>query len=153
MSTQTESTAINYSPSNKLQALSKLLGSWIVTGGATGTVTYRWMDGGFFLLQEVDLIQNDMQIKGIEVIGHLRPFEQPASDNIVSRFYDNHGNTFDYEYELEGNQLTIWAGGKGSDAYFRGVFSEDGKSNQGAWVYPGGYGYESTMTLQTSSGD
>jgi hypothetical protein len=56
------------------------------------------------------------------------------------------GNTLDYVYELEGDTLTIWGGEKGSPAYFRGTFSADGNSCAGAWVYPGGGGYESTMT-------
>jgi hypothetical protein len=34
---------------------------------------------------------------------------------------------------------------KGSPAYFKGTWSEDGDTLDGAWVYPGG-GYPSTMT-------
>jgi hypothetical protein len=49
-------------------------------------------------------------------------------------------------YELEGDTLTIWAGEQGSPAYYRGTFSADGNSCAGAWVYPRGGGYESTMT-------
>jgi hypothetical protein len=38
-------------------------------------VTYEWMEGGFFLIQRVDLGQQDGQrITGIEVIGRERPF-------------------------------------------------------------------------------
>jgi hypothetical protein len=39
----------------------------------------------------------------------------------------------------------IWAGEKGSPAYARGKFSEDGNTGSGEWVYPGG-GYKFTMT-------
>jgi hypothetical protein len=56
------------------------------------------------------------------------------------------GNTLDYVYELEGDTLTIWGGEKGSPAYYRGTFSEDGKTVSGAWHYPGGGGYEATST-------
>jgi hypothetical protein len=49
-------------------------------------------------------------------------------------------------YELDGDTLTIWAGERGSPAYYKGTFSADGNSCAGAWVYPGGGGYESTMT-------
>ncbi len=133
-------------PSEKLKALQKLIGTWRVAGGAEGTVTYRWMEGGFFLIQEVDLVQNGERVAGMEIIGHLRPFGEPESPSIVSRFYDNLGNTLDYEYELSGNDWTIWAGAKGSPAYYKGIFSKDGKTAEGSWVYPGGYGYESTMT-------
>jgi hypothetical protein len=60
------------------------------------------MDGGFFLIQRVELEQYGQQTKGMELIGHLRPFGQPPSQDIHSRFYDSTGNTLDYVYELEG---------------------------------------------------
>ncbi len=81
----------------------------------------------------------------MEVMGHLQPFGEEPSRDIKSRFYDTSGNTFDYVYELDGDTLTIWGSEKGSPAYYRGRFSEDGNMNSGAWVYPGGGGYESTM--------
>jgi hypothetical protein len=134
-------------PSPDLRALDRLVGTWNVSGGANGTVTYEWLEGGFFLLQHVDFEQEGQRIKGLEVIGHERPFgaEAPGAD-LKSRFYDSMGNTLDYVYELEGDTLTIWGGEKGSPAYYRGTFSADGDTCAGAWVYPGGGGYESTMT-------
>jgi hypothetical protein len=83
---------------------------------------------------------------GLEVIGHLRPFGEPPSEEICSRYYDSDGNTLDYVYELSGDTLTIWAGGKGSPAHYRGEFSTDGQTVTGEWVYPGGGGYGSTMS-------
>ncbi|WP_350277526.1 hypothetical protein [Kribbella sp. HUAS MG21] len=133
-------------PTAALRALDRLVGSWKVTGGAEGTVRYEWMDGGFFLLQHVELTQYGQQIKGLEVIGHLHPFGEPVGADVVSRFYDALGNTFDYAYELDGDTLWIWAGAKGSPAYYRGTFAADGRSVTGEWTYPGGGGYESTMT-------
>jgi hypothetical protein len=133
-------------PGPDLKSLDRLVGTWQVTGGAEGQVTYEWMEGGFFLLQHVALEQDGEQIKGIEIIGHERPFGAEPSQDIASRFYDSVGNTLDYVYELDGDALTIWAGEKGSPAYFKGTFSDDGNTCAGAWVYPGGGGYESTMT-------
>ena len=104
------------------------------------------MEGGFFLLQHVDLEQYGQRITGIEVIGHERQFGAEPSADIRSRFYDSTGNTLDYVYELEGDALTIWGGEKGSAAYYKGRFSQDGNAVSGDWVYPGGGGYESTMT-------
>jgi len=133
-------------PAPDLKALDRLAGTWDVTGGVNGRVVYQWLEGGFFLLQHVDLQQQDGQpIKGIEVIGHERPFGGEPSPEVKSRFYDSLGNTLDYVYELDGDVLTIWGGEKGSPAYYEGTFSQDGRSCAGAWVYPGG-GYESTMT-------
>ena len=51
---------------------------------------------------------------------------------------------------LEGDTLTIWAGEKGSPAYFRGVFSGDGNTMSGQWFYPDGGGYDSTMTRSSA---
>lgn len=133
-------------PNPDLRALDRLIGTWKVSGGAEGSVTYEWMDGGFFLIQHVDLQQYGQNIKGIEIIGHEQQFGAEPSEDIKSRFYDSMGNTLDYVYEVEDETLTIWGGEKGSPAYFKGTFSEDGRAMSGAWVYPGGGGYDSTMT-------
>ncbi|MFI6177818.1 hypothetical protein ACIA8R_19965 [Nonomuraea sp. NPDC051191] len=135
-----------YEPSAALKALDRLVGTWAITGGAEGTVRYEWMPGGFFLLQHVDLAQFGQPVTGLEVIGNLRPFGEPAGADVVSRFYDSTGNTLDYVYELSGDTLTIWGGVKGGPAYYEGTVSADGTTVTGAWVYPGGGGYESTMT-------
>ncbi|MEV2272082.1 hypothetical protein [Nonomuraea africana] len=134
-------------PDEQIKALGRLVGSWRVSGGTEGAVTYRWLDGGFFLIQDVELEQYGQRITGIEVIGREKPFgADKAGEDIKTRFYDNQGNTFDYVYELEGDTLTIWGGEKGSPAYYRGTFSTDGDTVSGSWVYPGGGGYDSVMT-------
>jgi hypothetical protein len=77
-------------PSLDLKSLgNRLVGTWEVSGGAQGRVTYEWMDGGFFLVQRVELEQYGQKVRGIEVIGHLRPFGQEPSEDIKSRFYDS----------------------------------------------------------------
>ena len=133
-------------PDPDLKSLDRLVGSWEISGGAQGKTTYEWMEGGFFLIQHVDLEQYGQKIKGIEIIGHERQFGAEPSEDIKSRFYDNMGNTLDYVYELDGDTLTIWAGEKGSPAYYKGEFSDEGDTMTGAWVYPGGGGYDSTAT-------
>jgi len=104
-------------PLNDLAELDRLVGTWHVEGGAEGTTTYEWMEGCFFLLQRVDLYQFGQEITGLEVIGHDRDFGDEPSDDIKSCFYDNNGNTLRYVYEISGE-----------------------------WVYPGGGGYQSTMS-------
>jgi hypothetical protein len=133
-------------PNPDLKALDKLVGTWKVSGGATGQVTYEWMEGGFFLIQHVDLDNNGYKTKGIEIIGHLQPFGEEPSPDIKSRYYGSSGETFDYVYEMDGDALTIWGGEKGSPAFYRGTFSADGNRLSGGWTYPGGGGYESTST-------
>ncbi len=133
-------------PNPDLRSLDRLVGTWEMSGEVSGRVTYEWMEGGFFLIQHVDLEQFGQRIKGIEIIGHEKPFGSEPSEDIKSRFYDNMGNTLDYVYELEGDTLTIWGGERGSPAYYRGTFSGDGNTLTGAWHYLGGGGYESTST-------
>ena len=130
-------------PDPDVSALDRLVGTWAISGGATGEVTYEWLEGSHFLIQQVELEQFGQNIKGIEIIGRLRPFGGSPSDDVVSRFYDNMGNTLDYVYELEGDILTIWGGLRGSPAYYKGALSGGGDTLSGARVYPGGGGYES----------
>jgi hypothetical protein len=85
-------------PSTALRKLDRLVGTWEVSGGIQGRLTYEWMEGGYFLLQHIDLDHQGHKIKGFEVIGHLRPFGGEPSEEIMTRWYDNEGNTFDYVY-------------------------------------------------------
>lgn len=137
---------MNDTISSALRSLDRLVGSWAVTGGAEGTVTYEWMDGGHFLLQHVRLEQYGRQVSGMEVIGHERPFGAEPGEDVRSRFYSNSGDTLDYVYELVDDRLTIWAGERGSPARYQGQVAADGTSVTGSWTYPGGGGYDSTMT-------
>jgi hypothetical protein len=132
-------------PDGGLRRLDRLVGTWRVSGEAQGQVTYRWLDGGYFMIQDVDVEQGGRRNKGIEIVGRERPFgATEPSEDIRSRYYDVDGNTLDYVYELDGDTLTIW-GEKGSPAYYMGTFSTTNDTISGAWVWPGG-GYSSTMT-------
>ncbi len=48
-------------PNPDLVSLDRLVGTWEMSGDVRGTVTYEWMEGGFFLIQRVDLEQQDGQ--------------------------------------------------------------------------------------------
>lgn len=134
-------------PNPDLKSLDRLVGKWKVSGpDIKGKVTFEWMEGGFFLIQHFDFVQGGHKVKGMEVIGHLQMFGEQPSQDIRSRIYDTMGNTFDYTYEVNDETLMIWGGEKGSPAYYEGKWSEDGNTNSGAWHYPDGGGYESTMT-------
>ena len=105
------------------------------------------MDGWrIFLIQHVDFVHGGHHIKGIEIIGYELPFgaEKPSED-IKSHWFGNTGETYQYIYEVDADTLTIWGGEKGSPAYYKGTWSADGNTNSGAWVYPDGGGYESTL--------
>ena len=138
-------------PNPDLKNLDRLVGTWEISdpsgkGGISGQVSYEWVEGGFFLLQHFDLLHGEHRNKGIEYIGHFQMFGEEPSEEIKTRVFSFlDGMTLDYVYELIDNTLIIWAGEKGSPAYFKGEFSADGDTLTGAWVYPGG-GYESRMT-------
>ncbi|WP_350348242.1 hypothetical protein ABIQ69_16660 [Agromyces sp. G08B096] len=130
-------------PDPDLRSLDRLVGTWTVSGEAEGTVVYEWTEGGFFLLQHVELGGT----KGLEVIGHLRGYGESPSADIRSRYYGfSEGETLDYTYEIVGDTLTIWMGERGSPAYYEGTFSEDDSTLTGAWHYPGGGGYSTVST-------
>jgi hypothetical protein len=134
-------------PHPDLRTLDRLVGTWSVSGEAEGTVIYEWTEGGFFLLQHVELGGN----KGLEVIGHERRYGEPPSADIKSRYYGfSEGEILDYVYELDGDTLTIWMGERGSPAYYEGTFDADGNTLTGAWHYPGG-GYSTVSTRITST--
>jgi len=134
-------------PTEALRRLDRLVGTWDLSGETGGTVTYEWMEGGYFLLQRVRMTHDGHEVVGLEVIGNERPFGAAGpSEDVKSRFYAATGDTLDYVYELAGDTLTIWGGEKGSPAYFRGTFTDGDTRLDGAWVYPGGGGYHSTMT-------
>jgi hypothetical protein len=133
-------------PNLDLTSLDRLVGTWAVSGEAEGTVVYEWTEGGFFLLQHVDLGGN----KGLEVIGHEHKYGEDPSADIRSRYYGfSEGETLDYTYEIKDDTLTIWMGERNSPAYYEGTFSEDGNTLTGAWHYPGGGGY-STVSTRTA---
>jgi len=90
-----------------VQALDRLAGTWQISGDATGTVTYRWLPGGFFLLQEGELVLFGHKNSFTEIIGRHRPFRGEPSAEIHSCAYTSEGDTLDYVYELDGDTLTI----------------------------------------------
>jgi hypothetical protein len=99
-----------------------------------GQITFEWLEGGYFLTQRVDLDHGGHRVRGLEVIGRERGFGAEPSEEIRSRFYSSEGETLDYVYELDGDRLMIWAGEKGSPAYYRGHFTDGGDILTGAWV-------------------
>jgi hypothetical protein len=134
-------------PDAAVRALDRLVGTWRISGDATGTVSYRWMDGGFFLIQEGDLELYGHHNTFTEIIGRERPFGGESSTDIKSRTYTSEGDTLDYVYELDGDTLTIWGGQRDSESYYRATFSEDSNTLSGAWTWPGG-GYKATSTRE-----
>lgn len=135
-------------PNPDLKSLDRLVGTWAVSEEAEGTVRYEWTEGGFFLLQHVDLGGS----RGLEVIGHESKYGENPGPDIRSRYYGfSEGETLDYTYEIVDNTLTIWMGERGSPAYYEGTFSDDGDVLTGGWNYPNGGGYRTVSTRVTDA--
>ena len=133
-------------PNTDLKSLEPLIGTWQVSGEAQGQIRFEWIEGGFFLVQHVDFVQNGKPIKGMEIIGHWQGVDFQPSPEIRSRFYSFFdGLTLDYTYELVDDTLRIWFGDKTSDYFFVGRFNSDRNSFSGGWQWPGG-GYSVTGT-------
>jgi len=69
-------------PNPALESLSRLLGDWTISGGASGRVTFKWMEGGFFMVQDIDMAG----IHGIEFIGY-----DERSRTLRSDYFDSRG--------------------------------------------------------------
>src|SRR5688500_12527102 len=96
-------------PHPDLTSLDRLVGTWAVSGEAEGTVVYEWTEGGFFLLQHVDLGGN----KGLEIIGHEHRYGEDPSADIRARYYGfSSGETLHYTYDGKDAPHTIWMGGR-----------------------------------------
>jgi hypothetical protein len=129
-----------------LDLLERLVGRWEVSGEAEGETSYEWMDGRFHLIQRGQVRREGEEHTFMGFVGFDRPAgaTEPA-EAITSRLYTSRGETLDYVCESDGDTLTIWFGEKGSPAFYRGRFSEDGDRLEGDWEWPGG-GYHEVMT-------
>ena len=143
---QTAHTELPPMPNAALRCLDVLVGTWDVSGRGDrtneaihGQAIFAWMEGGFFLIQQVDLIQAGADIKAIEYIGYDAP-----SKSLRSHYFDNTGNIFENVWEVIDQTLTIWAGQIGASASFKSKISDDASSIMGRWEWPGG-GYELCM--------
>jgi hypothetical protein len=137
-------------PNPALQKLDRLVGTWTEAGPvSSGTATFDWLEGGFFMTQSFDFNHGGRSIKGIEYIG----FDEDTQ-TLRSHLMDNWGDNFVYTWDIVGDALTISFGGKDSDNYFSGTFSADGNSYAGRWRWPeaegsvGGYELTSTRSVR-----
>lgn len=137
-------------PDDAVRVLDRLVGTWRISGDATGLIEYAWLDGGWFLVQTGELELYGHRNRFTELIGRDRPFGGDPSADIKSRVYTSEGDTLDYVYALDGDTLTIWGGSRDSDSRYVGTFSADGSTLTGAWTWPGG-GYSTTSTRQPGS--
>ncbi|MVN88673.1 hypothetical protein GO986_18205 [Deinococcus sp. HMF7620] len=131
------------SPHPALRQLLPLVGTWQISGPeVSGTVTYAWMEGGFFLIQTFDLHQGGGHQKGVAYTGF-----DPDTQTLRSRLMGTDGSNYTYTYQVEEAGFWYWYGEKGSEDFSYSTFNADRTAYEGRWHFrqpggtPGGYTY------------
>jgi hypothetical protein len=122
-------------PDPELKRLERFLGSWTLHGrtldsdedNVSGTTTFEWLPGGFFMQQRVQIDFTGMKVEGVEIIGY-----DPATKRFPSTVFSNMiGVPIAYEYDVRDDGYTITTDLSGG-ATFTGTFGDDG-SMSGGW--------------------
>ena len=127
-------------PNSALRDLDRLVGTWQVSGEANGQITFRWMEGGFFLIQEVDMDG----ARGTEFIGY-----DTESSTLKSHYFSNTGDLLEYTYKAAGKTHTVSIDMLGRKGEFVAEFSDDDNTFAGRWDWTQDgekMGYNATMT-------
>jgi hypothetical protein len=127
-------------PHPELKRFSHLIGSWRNEDGAPGTSTYKWGLGGHFLIQQFETeTPRGRRLSGVEYI----TWDQDTQ-SLRSHLMADDGSNFTYTHQID-DDGTVWSwfGEKGSDNFFKGKISDDGKAITGRWQWPGG-GFDAT---------
>lgn len=111
-------------PNPELKKLDKLVGVWNVSGEISGQVSFSWMEGGFFLVQYVDL----EEAKGLEFIGY-----DEDSGTLRSHYFDNDGKVMEYTYQVSETDHLINIDMPGIKGAFKGKYSDNGNIITGNW--------------------
>jgi hypothetical protein len=102
-------------PSPETQRLGALVGQWRSEGHIvgdppvpiTGTDSYEWLPGGFFLVHHVDVKIGKQPVQALELIG---PYD-PATDSYTARAYDNLGNITLMQAKVDEQGVWTFTGG------------------------------------------
>src|SRR5882762_1943357 len=116
-------------PNPELKKLDKLVGIWNVSGEISGQVSFSWMEGGFFLVQYVDL----EGAKGLEFIGY-----DEDSGTLRSHYFDNDGKVMEYTYQVSETDHLISIDMPGIKGAFKGKYSDNGNTITGSWHWKQG---------------
>jgi hypothetical protein len=125
-------------PDPALSALDPFVGTWDMKGhligsdeeNVVGQATFRWLDGGFFLLQEIELDFAGMfEVKSHELVGY-----DPEAEAFSSLVFSNLApSPLPYRWEVDGRAVTIKVNYGPLNATFNGEMSEDGNTFSGGW--------------------
>jgi hypothetical protein len=128
-------------PDEALRRLDRFVGSWTMEGHLVGSdettirgeTTYRWLPGGFFLEQHVQLDFMGLEIDSLELIGY-----DADSDSFPSTVFSNLSPVpLPYRWDVRGDLVTITVSYGPLDATFTGSWHEDGTFSGGWRLNPG----------------
>jgi hypothetical protein len=129
-------------PDPALMRLEPLVGTWRMRGhllgsdeeNVVGQTTFRWLDGGFFMQQDVELDFAGMfHVKSRELIGY-----DPETDGFASYVYSNLSpEPLPYRWDLRDDTLTISVSYGPLDSSFEGRFIDDDNFSGGWRPSPG----------------
>jgi len=128
-------------PNPALKRLDRLVGTWKMKGHAigsneenvVGTTTFKWLRGesgtSFFLQQDMEMDYAGTPIKSHELIGY-----NPKTKAFSSYVYSNMApDPWPYQWDIQGDDLTISINHGPMAARFTAKFSSDGSSFSGGW--------------------
>lgn len=128
-------------PDPALRRLDRLVGTWRMKGHALGskeenivaTTTFRWLhaaaEESFFLQQDMDMDYAGTRIRSHELIGYdarTRAFSSFVYSNMAAE-------PWPYQWDIQGDVLTISIQHGPMKAKYTGRFSADGNSFSGGW--------------------
>lgn len=106
---------------NRLNLLNPYIGTWKTEGltksgeQITGTDTYEWIEGSFFLKHQVDIMFNNKKIQSLEIT-HYDDME----DVFRSQSFDNEGNISISTLKIYDDIILIFADAERFKGNFRG---------------------------------
>jgi hypothetical protein len=117
-------------PQPALRRLDRFVGRWSMKGHVVGSddeniigeATFRWLPGGFFLEQHIELDFIGMKIDSVELIGY-----DAEADTFPSTVFSNLSPVpLPYTWQVQGDSVTITVSYPPLDATFTGSWHEDG---------------------------
>jgi hypothetical protein len=124
-------------PDPALKRLVRFVGTWSMEGNLVGSsennikgkASYRWLPGGFFLEQRIEMDITGMKIDSLELIG-----SDPETNAFPSTVFSNLSPApLPYRWEVSDDAVKITVSYGPLDATFKGKFGKDGKSFSGGW--------------------
>jgi hypothetical protein len=128
-------------PNSALKRLDRLVGRWSMEGHLVGSdennikgeTEFRWLPGGFFLEQRVQIDFMGLKIDSVELIGY-----DPETDTFPSTVYSNFAPVpLPYKWDVQGENVTIAVSYGELDSTFTGSWREDGTFSGGWRPNPG----------------